>query len=148
MRNSLRFILPIVIPCIIQAQPGLSTRENNSNKSFNIGCSGINENKSKDATTVKITFYLEGPFKGDKMNTELNKSQLLPLSQPYNVAPWNYFGSESVSSFTNPNIVDWVLIDLRSAESPGSATSATTFARKAAFLTSDGSVLNPDNRHF
>jgi hypothetical protein len=58
------------------------------------------------------------------------------LQQPYNIAPWNYTGTESVpaSFFTaNPDIVDWVLVELRTG------ISATTIvSRKACFLKKDG----------
>jgi hypothetical protein len=80
------------------------------------------------------------------MFTELNKSDLIPLSQPYNVEPWNYSGSESVDSIPNIHIVDWVLVDIRSADSAGAATSETIFARKAGFLLDNGTIFNPDGQ--
>ena len=88
---------------------------------------------------LDITVYLEGPFNGTTMNTGLS----LPLSQPYNTAPWNYSGTESVSSVP-PNVVDWVLIELRDATSASAATEATIVAQQAAFLLNDGSVVDID----
>jgi len=91
--------------------------------------------------TVDITVLLEGPFNGSTMLPGL--SGLIPLNQPYNTAPWNYTGSESVVSFPTGTI-DWVLVELRDAPSAAVATSGTRLARKAALLRNDGRIMNPD----
>ncbi|MEZ5197258.1 MAG: hypothetical protein R2764_12910 [Bacteroidales bacterium] len=64
-------------------------------------------------TYFKLTVFLEGPFNAGKMNTDLNKANQIPLSQPYHTAPWNYNGNESVSEIPNGAVVDWVLVDIR-----------------------------------
>ena len=46
--------------------------------------------------TVDITAFLEGPYNGTTMTQGL--TGLVPLNQPYNTAPWNYTGTESVVS--------------------------------------------------
>ena len=94
--------------------------------------------------TLDLTVYLEGPFNGTDMNTTLNSDNLLPASQPYNTAPWNYSGTESVANIPNENVVDWILVEIRDASSAAAATGATMFARKAAFLLSDGSIVDLD----
>ena len=58
---------------------------------------------------IDVTIFLEGVFQNGKMNTELTQ---IPLNHPYNVAPWNYSGSENVSAIPS-NTVDWVLLELR-----------------------------------
>jgi len=78
------------------------------------------------------------------MNTALNSSSLIPLTQPYNTAPWNYTGAESVGSIPNTNIVDWILVEYRDAPDAVSATPATMIGRQAAFLLNDGSVVDLD----
>ncbi|MCD4746841.1 MAG: hypothetical protein K8R58_11140 [Bacteroidales bacterium] len=91
---------------------------------------------------LDITIFLEGPYNGPEMGTQLNSNGYLPLSQPYNTPPWNYTGTESVSSIPNSDIVDWVLIELR--ETAGDSSSATAdkrFNRQAAFLLKNGSVV-------
>ena len=93
---------------------------------------------------LDLLVFLEGPYSGTEMGTYLNSAGLIPLSQPYNSAPWNYSGTESVLSIPNPNVVDWVLIELRDAANAVSATSATRIARQAAFLLKDGSVVGTD----
>jgi hypothetical protein len=93
------------------------------------------------ALTFNLKEYLEGPFIGTEMTTLLNSGGLIPLTQPYNTAPWNYTGSESVGSIPNSNIVDWVLIELRDAPSASLATVATRIARQAAFLLKNGQIV-------
>ena len=90
---------------------------------------------------LDLTALLEGPFNGSTMIPGL--SGVVPLSQPYNAAPWNYTGTESVASFP-PNTIDWVMVELRDAPSAASATSATRIARKAAFIRNDGRIINLD----
>ncbi|MBN2175141.1 MAG: hypothetical protein JW731_13485 [Bacteroidales bacterium] len=97
------------------------------------------------ALTLDLKIFLEGPFEGTTMHTDLVAREALPVEQPYNMAPWNYNGSESVAAFINPNIVDWILIELReTAGDASTATSETMIAQKAALLLSDGSVVETD----
>ena len=91
---------------------------------------------------LDITVYLEGPFNGTGMTPYLNS--ILPLSQPYNVTPWNYAGTEYVTAIPNANVVDWVLVELRDAANAASATSATMMDRQAAFLLNNGKVVGLD----
>jgi len=93
---------------------------------------------------LELTVFLEGPFNGIDMDTDLNDLTILPLSQPYNTVPWNYGGTESVPSIPDVNIVDWVLVELRDAPDAASATPATTVAQQAAFLKNDGSIVVMD----
>lgn len=93
---------------------------------------------------VNLNVFLEGPFQDGQMLTDLNKSKLLPLDQPFNGPPWNYDGTESVTSIPNGNIVDWVYVELRNGLSPAAATSETTFGKQAAFLLNSGKVVSTD----
>ncbi len=81
---------------------------------------------------------LEGGFQPTTglMATQLNSSGILPLSQPYNTAPWNYMGAESVSAIPNDSIVDWVLLETRDALQP-----AQVLSRQAAFINEDGEIV-------
>ena len=90
---------------------------------------------------VAIVVFLEGPFNGLDMNTDIH--DVLPLSQPYSGTPWNYAGTESVTEIP-ANVVDWVLIELRDAPDAASATSGTMIAQLTAFLLNDGSVVGLD----
>ena len=69
---------------------------------------------------------------------------MLPISQPYNIAPWSYSGTENVAVIPNGNVVEWVLVELRDAINAGSATVGTRIARQAAFILNDGSIVGMD----
>ncbi len=90
---------------------------------------------------LDIKVFLEGPFNGSLMNSDIGS--VLPLNQPYNVSPWSYNGSETVI-FIPPNVVDWVLIEVRDAASAATATATTVVAKQAAFILNDGSIVDLD----
>ncbi len=87
---------------------------------------------------VNIKAFLSGPFENGSMTTFLNAQNLIPLSQPYSSSPWNYSGSEAVTSIPS-NIVDWILVELRSG-----ITSNTIISRRAAFIKNDGNIVDLD----
>lgn len=94
--------------------------------------------------SLDLTAFIEGPYVGSgQMNANLNPGNL-PLAQPFNTAPWNYSGTESVAAIPNADVVDWVLIELRDASNAAAATSATTIATQAGFLLRDGSIVGLD----
>ncbi len=99
---------------------------------------------SSSMISLDIRVFLEGPFKGTEMSTELNASGELPLDQPFNTDPWNYAGDESVISIPNSDIVDWILVELRDAREASSAVASTAIARKAAFLLKNGKIVALD----
>jgi hypothetical protein len=72
------------------------------------------------------------------MGTALKAAGCIPLSQPYDTAPWNYTGSEFVASIP-AGVVDWVLVEVRSG-----TAAATTVGRRAAFIRSDGTIVDVD----
>ena len=78
------------------------------------------------------------------MSTLLNSHGLLPLNQPFNIPPLNYNGNESVQVIPDTSIVEWVLIELRDAATAQTATSNTTILQKAAFILSNGQVVDLD----
>ncbi|MBM3436129.1 MAG: hypothetical protein FJY07_07965 [Bacteroidetes bacterium] len=108
----------------------------------------IDDLKAESIVEVNLKAYLEGPFTGLEMTTNLNSSGIIPLSQPFNsnpMAPWYYTGSESVGMIPGSNITDWILVELR--QTPGSAseaTSATMIARSAGFILKNGSIVSLD----
>jgi hypothetical protein len=89
------------------------------------------------STNVKV--FIQGSYtSGGTMTTSLNSSGFMPFPQPYIVAPWNYTGSERVYNMPT-DIVDWVLVELRTGTEAN-----TTVGRRAAFLKSDGSIVDLD----
>jgi hypothetical protein len=107
----------------------------------------INGGVNYSATQVQLNLkvYLEGPFNGFEMTSKLNDNGLIPLIHPYNSPPWNYSGSENLTSVPNTNIVDWVLVEFR--ETSGDASTATAdkrIARQASFILKNGSIVMVD----
>ncbi len=86
---------------------------------------------------LRAKIFLEGPFSGGgTMSTQLRTDGVIPLTQPFAGAPWNYPGTENVATVP-AGVVDWVLLGLRTG-APG----ATQVSRRAAFLKSDGTVTD------
>ncbi len=100
---------------------------------------------------LSMKIFLEGNYSSGVMTTTLNSNGYLPTSQPFTGSPWNYNGSEKVSLvdsdtdgivdfFENhTDIVDWILIELRS----GTASSSVV-AKRAGFIKSDGTIVGLD----
>lgn len=86
---------------------------------------------------INLTLFLEGPFNTTNMNANLDLSS--QLTQPYTSM---YSGTESVASgfFTShTDIVDWVLVELRTG-----TDASTKAAARACFIKSDGSIVDLD----
>ncbi len=92
---------------------------------------------------LDLTVMLEGAYNGVDMNTGLRDAGVLPLAQPFNQWPWNYSGTEVVAAIP-ANVVDWVLVQLRDSDDPANADAASIFEERAAFLLSDGSIVDID----
>ena len=96
---------------------------------------------------LNVKVFLEGAYDGvsSTMKTTLKSSGVLPLAQPYTVAPWNYTGTESVTTIP-ADIVDWILVELRDAATPANAILGSNLPGwpKAFFLKSDGSIVDLD----
>ncbi len=87
---------------------------------------------------LKAKVYLEGFYDTieGNMRRSLNDKGLIPLNQPYNTAPFNYTGTESVEN-VKWNAVDWVLLELREG---GDINNVVT--RQAAFVNTDGNLMD------
>lgn len=87
---------------------------------------------------VNIKAMLQGAYDaiGDTMRTTIRN--IVPLTQPYGGAPWNYSGTEAVQAIP-ASVVDWVLVEIRTG-----TTAGTVVARRAAFLKSNGVVVDVD----
>jgi len=91
---------------------------------------------------ANVQLWLEGGWNGSNMDALMLDS--LPLTQPYNTAPWNYAGTENVASLPNANIVDWVLLELRKSGSAATATSGTIKATQVGFMLRNGNIVGLD----
>jgi len=91
--------------------------------------------------------YLQGYYDADmgEMNTDLNEKQLLPNKQPYNQAPWNYNGAETLMSIPS-DMTDWVLVEayLGDPNNAQSAAEMTLVETRAAILLKDGWIVDLD----
>ena len=86
--------------------------------------------------SANMKVFLQGPYLSGAMSTSLRDSGYVLLAQPYSAAPWNYTGTEAVDTVP-AGVVDWILLELR-------IDSATQVSRRAAFLLSDGSIVDLD----
>jgi hypothetical protein len=98
-----------------------------------------------DQVVFDVRVLLEGAFTPStvQMHTRLNELGLIPTMQPYAGEPWNYPGTESFAVLP-PNITDWVLVELRDAGTPDSATGSTILPGwpRAMFISSDGTLTD------
>ncbi len=92
---------------------------------------------------VRLKAFLEGVYDtlANSMTTTLQTNNLLPLSQPFNRPPWSYPGPESLAAPADipTDVVDWVLVEVRAA-----ADSSQIIEQRAAFLKSNGEVVDTD----
>jgi len=96
------------------------------------------EIRSGYETAVNVRLFLEGAYVGmGTMSTDLQTLGHLPFTQPYAASPFNYYGAEMRSPSIADPLVDWVLVDIRSAMNP-----AVSVARTAALLRSDGVLID------
>ncbi|TDH23531.1 hypothetical protein EXU57_17165 [Segetibacter sp. 3557_3] len=99
------------------------------------------------AITFSGKVLLQGAFNpgAGLMNNGLNTAGILKThasNQPYGTANFGYSGNESVGSTffeSHTDIVDWVLMELRSSSSPG-----TVAAARAAFVKRNGTLVDVD----
>jgi hypothetical protein len=95
-------------------------------------------------SSFDLNVFLQGPFNGTDMNADLNPA-FIPLTQPYQSAPWNYNGTENFSIIPNNNVVDWILVELRETSGDASsATSGTAIGQRAGLLLRNGLITDLD----
>lgn len=91
--------------------------------------------------TLSLKAYLEGSYEvaTGAMRTTLATTHQLPLQQPFNTAPWNYYGVEEIEDFSNipAGVVDWVLVELVQDNTPFQIVE-----QRAALLTANGNIID------
>lgn len=99
------------------------------------------QNSQTSYLNVKVKIFLQGPFSINSMQTSLMQFSLVPNSQPYKSAPWNFSGNEilRLSADQAASVVDWVLVELRNP-----SNSSQVVSRRAAVLRNDGTLLDTD----
>lgn len=106
---------------------------NTINDTYNFDCECVGEEIKLNAKII-----LEGFFdsQNNNMHTALNTSNLIPLTQPYNVTPWNYNGDESVNTIP-ADAVDWILLVTRDND-------GNPIEQKAGFVNQNGEIMSLD----
>ncbi len=93
---------------------------------------------------VKTNAFIQGAYDVEEglMLTHLLDNGLLPLSQPFDMDPWFYAGTEVIPTLNKfpPNTIDWVLVEIRDA-----ADMNQIIEQKAALLLADGRIVDFDN---
>lgn len=128
--------------CIASIQDIVNRDANNITARITGPCSTV-----ANTVSVPIKMMLEGPYDGvSRMRDDLRASSLLPTTEPYTSLGFTHVGGggetvlPSVFTTTGDNaIVDWVLVELRSATTP-----ATVVATRSALLQRDGDVVGLD----
>jgi len=94
-------------------------------------------------TQLDVKVLLEGTYdSGGQMFAKLQN--IIPLNQPYSGAPYNYAGTESLSSIPI-NMVDWVFVELRTGTpNPNGSRNTITAFTQAAILLDNGNVIGTD----
>ena len=70
----------------------------------------------KPTLLLNLKVFLEGPYNGSGlMTTTLNTNNLIPLSSnnAYPTAVYGHYTVSNLTSIPNSDIVDWVLVELR-----------------------------------
>lgn len=87
---------------------------------------------------VRLKVLIEGAYLNNgAMSTKLQHFSLLPSNQPFNRAPWNYDGTESVVQIPS-NMTDWILVELRDPND------MTLLAQAAGLLLGNGNIVATD----
>ncbi|OQX13716.1 MAG: hypothetical protein BWK73_11400 [Thiothrix lacustris] len=110
-----------------------------SSKLFKVS---VVNNATDDGVTLSVRTLLQGAYdsKTALMVDTLNTLGLLPNAQPYRAVPFNYAGTETLSTMVqetagNDAVVDWVLVELRTNLN-------TLAASRALILQRDGDVVD------
>ncbi len=103
------------------------------------------ENITPQEQKVAFHLFLEGAYQTNgTMSTALQEANLLPLTQPYNQAPYFYDGNEAVTTMPD-GVVDWVLVEARLGTPQASGERNTvTVETHAALLIEDGTLMDTD----
>jgi len=137
----------------VKSSPVLETFNGVSGNQLTGTVSGFSRFTGADAALqASLKVFLQGPYNttDDHMTDSLTAKLPLgdrsvltnfPSNQPYNGAPWNYPGTESVTSLP-ANVVDWVLVELRQAATAVNAIDSMSL--RAGFLKQDGTIVDLD----
>ncbi len=94
-----------------------------------------------------LSVFTEGSYNGTSLRTDLYDMGLMSVNQPFDTAPWNYDGQESLNVAAGTQVAAWVLVEFRQTDGDAStATPDKVIARQAALLLADGSIVQTDGQ--
>ncbi len=129
-----------VFGCLFTGNPDLCMPDTPPYQALGNPLCGLTLGGPNCPVRINTTAFLHGPYTSTQsMRTDLAGLADFPLAQPFNTPPWDYAGTETLTSVP-PDIVDWVLLTLREFKTvPNSVV-----GRRAAFLRSDGKIVDLD----
>jgi hypothetical protein len=96
--------------------------------------------KSSIFTNANLKVFLEGPYNAGIMAATLNTQHVIPLTSDSAYSGVTYgYTPRTVVSIPNVNVVDWILVELRT----GTAASTKIFTTTG-FLLNNGSIVDID----
>ena len=103
-----------------------------------LGLDNIQAIGTPPGTGVSVNALLRGFYQDNagRMHTDLVTNGLIPSSQPFGQAPWNYQGNEALTTIPD-SMTDWVLLELRSSQD-----ASVVLSRKACVLAAGGTVMD------
>ncbi|MBK9419741.1 MAG: hypothetical protein IPN44_01660 [Flavobacteriales bacterium] len=128
--------------------PGSRLRDWLDPSNTHITLNGWNPNANTPLLKVKLKAMLKGPFvpANGNMSTGINDMGLLPLTEPYTALGYQHVGgggestTQTVLNVTGGSrVVDWVVLELRDANVPGSV-----IATRSALILKNGKVVDVD----
>lgn len=96
---------------------------------------GAKENLQTSAVLLSVKIWLEGAYKVDRMLTTLNEKGVIPLTSPYASAP-------RTKSLIPHDVVDWILLELRSTPDGIADFSGSYFLQKDGMIVDIDGVTN------
>ncbi len=93
-----------------------------------------------------LRVFFQGAYRSatNEMTTDLNSFGFIPLTAAAAYSHIGYAGTESVVAIPSADVVDWILVEVRDAATPATATSGTAVETVAGFLMKDGSIVSTD----
>jgi len=114
---------------------GVHPNESGEEKMASVWFSGIKTALAK----LSVKVFIQGVYiSSNNMSDSLSNESFFPTENPFTISPWNYSGTEKVTSIP-ADVVDWVMLSIRNDISEES-----TFSRRAAFINSNGDIVDLD----
>ncbi|MBM3434828.1 MAG: hypothetical protein FJY07_01265 [Bacteroidetes bacterium] len=91
--------------------------------------------------SLDLKVFLQGPYFGGQMNSDLYTAGILPDQQPYFADPWNHYSSGAKKSLKTNHIVDWLFIEIKKLCDFSDPQKYYVVNRQATYLLQDGSII-------